>query len=126
MECEHRKEKTRCAACGGGSICPHQILRQSCSICEPGQSWSRYKRSAEGRKIPFLLTEQQFAEITRNVCGYCGVYGEPRGLDRVDNRLSYSVQNCVAACSKCNFAKRFMSKFEFLDWIQRVARYQDA
>lgn len=86
----------------------------------------RYKRNAHKRSIPFLLTDAQFRHLTSQPCHYCGV--DPastlpqfsqaanyphNGVDRKDPSLSYTPENCVPACTRCNMAKGKMGVDEF-------------
>jgi hypothetical protein len=84
----------------------------------------QYRRKAQQRGLAFTLSLDEFEKIIRNPCFYCGEYGESRGLDRVDNRLSYYVQNLVSCCSECNFMKRVMSKHRFINRAIKIARHQ--
>lgn len=74
-----------------------------------------YKRSANKRGHTFGLTKEQFKELTRGNCVYCGV--EPKqivkvktcigsyiynGIDRIDSNKGYILDNCVPCCRKCN------------------------
>lgn len=45
------------------------------------------------------------------------------GIDRVDNTKGYSVENCVAACRRCNVAKADMAPDQFREWASRVAHF---
>jgi hypothetical protein len=42
------------------------------------------------------------------------------GIDRVDNFKGYEIDNCVPCCYICNYAKRDMSKDQFLAWVKRI------
>jgi hypothetical protein len=90
----------------------------------------RYVCNARKRGITLTLTESEFKELTLQECHYCG--DAPReyrhkgrtiqvnGVDRVQNELGYTVENCVPSCSDCNFAKRRMTKARFIDLARRV------
>src|SRR5260370_33511777 len=104
MRCEHDREKSNCAECK-----PEQVFRQ-------------YQRKAKQRGLSFTLTLDQFISILAKPCFYCGETYEIRGLDRVDNRLSYYVENLVAACSECNFMKRVMTKDRFIRRAVKIAK----
>ena len=125
MKCSHGKERTRCRDCGGGSICPHQIVRSTCSICDSTSVYKMYRSKAAERQIPFLLTEQQFTEIVIKPCLYCGEYGSPRRIDRVENSRSYLLGNCVSSCGICNVMKRAYSREFFLDHIRKIMNHQE-
>lgn len=92
-----------------------------------------YKNNASKRNITFDLTVEQFRDLTKLPCFYCRqlpnqlckttkhqeiyVYN---GIDRKDNNLGYTLDNCVPCCKICNRAKRELTLNEFLDWIERL------
>lgn len=94
------------------------------------------KGRANKRRWVFNLTNERIRELTSSNCKYCGC--EPsqiknmgvkqningdyiyNGLDRVDSNLGYIEGNVVPCCKVCNYAKRKMSLFEFVNWINRV------
>lgn len=97
----------------------------------------KYRRGAKKRNLVFDLDKDFFCKITKSNCYYCGV--EPKniqkslsnngdyvynGIDRVDNNLGYIYSNVVPCCSDCNFAKKTMSEFEFLNWVDRVYNFK--
>lgn len=68
---------------------------------------------AISRGHSFALTFVEYLDFVNQVCHYCGrelpwaPYG-PQGssnLDRKDNALGYSKDNCVACCWSCNAVK---------------------
>lgn len=124
-KCEHGKTKSICKDCGGGSICEHDRVRSACSGCEPDQVFRMYAYKANERGLTFRLTLDEFKKLIQQPCHYCGEYGEPRGLDRVDNRLPYLVLNCVPCCSDCNFMKRTMDRHRFVNHAIKIARHAD-
>lgn len=92
-----------------------------------------YKRSAKKRGYNFELTIEQFAEITKKDCYYCGTkpnqiakhyscFGDYiyNGIDRIDNNKGYTIENVVSCCKQCNFAKRDLTTKEFKDWIKNI------
>ena len=95
--------------------------------------YNQYRCGAERRDILFLLNKEEFKNIIERDCFYCGI--EPslftsrkilkgeyfhNGIDRVNSFLNYTVDNCVACCSKCNFMKRSYSLLEFTTHIERI------
>jgi hypothetical protein len=38
-------------------------------------------------------------------CSYCGLSDMRRTLDRIDNSVGHTKQNCVAACIRCNLIR---------------------
>lgn len=95
--------------------------------------YDRYKLGAERRGHDFLLTREDIEELVFQKCYYCGkepylkqsrkqINGNPcmNGIDRVDNSLGYTKENCVTCCKQCNYAKHEMSQEEFLDLIKMI------
>lgn len=95
--------------------------------------YSNYQQHALNRDLEFNLTRHDFARLTSMPCHYCG--SEPsqsfkgrnnngpytyNGIDRSDNSLGYSLENCVPCCKICNYAKRNMKLEEFTSWIDRL------
>ncbi len=112
---------------------------KSCKTCRvkpeqaaTNQVFSIYKRGAKHRKLVFKLTREYFAVEIKKVCHYCGssplnlyrvkkntfVYN---GLDRKDNSVGYTKENCVPCCKHCNRAKRNMSYEDFTSWLTRAS-----
>lgn len=96
--------------------------------------YSRYVRSARAKKRTFLLTKDQFKDLTSRPCHYCGTaptcietkyndaYGEYtyNGLDRVDPKAGYTMENVVPCCRDCNIAKHTMTEERFFSWLKRA------
>jgi hypothetical protein len=87
--------------------------------------------------IEYDITVEQFSNIVRQNCYYCGV--EPRlrsnktvnkyspnfslyanGVDRRNNDIGYTVANCLPCCKDCNTAKASLSAEDFFSLIARV------
>lgn len=80
--------------------------------------YSSYKCSARNKNLPFDLLKEDFKTLTKRNCHFCGdtpsreykhkwssanyVYN---GLDRKDNKLGYSIDNCLPCCSYCSLFK---------------------
>lgn len=102
-----------------------------------------YKRGAISRGHSWDLEDLWFFAMVLGDCFYCGsapsrvrrvgdgkrnVYeSEPvNGVDRLDNRLGYTVENSVTCCQVCNRAKGAMPLEEFEDWISCLTQYRKA
>ena len=94
-----------------------------------------YIKNAANRGYTFNLTEEEFKVLARKDCNYCGnppqpklglLEGEPlfHGVDRVDNTIGYSVNNCVPCCGECNLAKSKLDVTEFLLKVKRIVEWQ--
>lgn len=114
-------------------------LRRKKEIEEKGVATARYKlyqlykRLAKKRNYEFLLTLEQFENITIQSCTYCGIapksifYNRNKtetcnynGVDRINNKEGYTINNSVPCCTDCNWAKKERSFSEFKAWIKRV------
>ena len=42
------------------------------------------------------------------------------GIDRVDNKIGYTLKNCVTCCKYCNNAKKDNDVDEFKEWLEYV------
>lgn len=116
----------------------------------PGESgftrlYRNYKRGAIKRNYEFNLTKNEVRQLTAAPCYYCGIapsqimnnktFGvteegiknseyKYNGIDRMDNQLGYSLNNCVTCCGQCNVAKRSMSSNEFLNLILKIYNHR--
>ena len=92
----------------------------------------RYRRSAKERDLEWNLSRQDFTEITKRPCYYCGV--EPsqvtkgkasqfiyNGIDRLDPNQGYTVANSVPCCGRCNRVKWNLTFAEFVELCRTVA-----
>ena len=92
-----------------------------------------YKFKAKKTGKSFVLTGEQFGRIAASICFYCGqppsnIHKSPHGtgdfvysgIDKIDPRKAYTVNNTVPCCHRCNFAKSNRSQGEFIAWIRRV------
>ena len=94
----------------------------------------RYKNSAKKRKIGFDLIREHFIILISSNCFYCGTKPYQLfkhtnrlnatityiGIDRKDNKIGYSKENCVSCCQRCNRAKDIMTIKKFKEWITSV------
>lgn len=110
-------------------------------------AYRNYKSAAKRRGYGFSLSFDEFKVLMASDCHYCGmppslVYKDDylekassfykaqardflyNGVDRVDNRLGYTSENCVAACGPCNRSKHAMTLENWLKWISRLYEYQ--
>lgn len=99
-----------------------------------------YKKNAQKRNLDFLLSSEEFKRLIFSKCNYCG--NEPKlskfttsqknrrdreiaynGVDRINNDIGYTLDNCVSCCSICNAAKSDMSYEDFINWIKRLVSF---
>lgn len=61
-------------------------------------------KSVDRRKgREFSLTLQDVKEFLSKPCVYCGY--PSTGLDRIDNSIGHTKENCVTCCKECNIAR---------------------
>lgn len=143
------RTKFKCKCICGRQISPKRpgvLLRPEgtgCQSCQakkrPKQSseeklFKEYRNSARGRKFDFDIDLEQFKIMISQNCHYCNSLPSPRknydesfvcnGIDRIDNLLGYSLENCVPCCSMCNIAKNNNSYDSFLSWIDKLVLYR--
>ena len=95
-----------------------------------------YKQQAKRRGLKFDLPKAEAFKLFLQNCHYCDsspsnvsrrrdFNGEFRysGIDRKNNVLGYSTENCVPCCKVCNWMKQKMSPEEFLSHCKRVVAH---
>lgn len=96
-----------------------------------------YKAAATRRNIYFSLSDTEFRLLTSGNCFYCGSAPSQirsknktkgaytyNGVDRKDNSVGYTTDNCVSCCFVCNSGKMAKTEDEFLSWIKRVYEFR--
>lgn len=112
--------------------------KHSCNRLPDGEASFRhvlasYKAGAKGRGLAFSLSEDQFRNLTKMRCAYCGTEPDKTyraknavgsytyiGVDRCDNSAGYTVENSVPCCTVCNRSKRDMTISDFAEWVRKV------
>jgi hypothetical protein len=92
-----------------------------------------YKANAKKRNLSFNLTKDEFRKLTKGNCHYCGdkpkhLYKKQKcngaykgnGVDRLNNKLGYTINNCVSCCYKCNWMKSDLTPKKFLKHIEKI------
>ena len=98
--------------------------------------YRQYKVHAGNRGYEFAIEWDDFINITKSDCYYCGAapknkigrtekkrgngYYVYNGIDRMDNRKGYYLDNVVPCCRVCNRAKDVMGHDEFLNWVKSI------
>jgi len=55
----------------------------------------------------FELSCNEFSEMIQKPCHYCKGTSNIQGVDRINNNIGYTKENCVSACWTCNRMKCF-------------------
>jgi len=98
--------------------------------------YQRYKLEASKRNYSFDLSKDDFSIMLVENCYYCGdtpktehcnrkhknkestfIYN---GIDRKNNSLGYSKDNCVSCCPTCNRMKMAMTEVEFINQMYKI------
>jgi len=84
-----------------------------------------YKRSANDKNLPFEITEEEYSIIVVDNCRYCGGLQDRgfNGIDRIDSRLGYTVENCVSCCKMCNYMKKSLPNNVFIKCVEHILTY---
>jgi hypothetical protein len=83
-----------------------------------------YKRRANNKLIQFDLTDTLFNELIKQDCYLCGLSGDNGiGIDRKDNNIGYTIENCYSCCSYCNYMKKCHNYDDFLLYIKNITMY---
>lgn len=114
-----------CSSCGAEIRSQHNYLARHSGLClscshrksDYSGAYGRLLYNTKTRGIPVYLTLEEFQELCKiSDCHYCKIEirrnlksGEKgyRGylLDRKNNELPYTRENCVPCCWSCNQAK---------------------
>lgn len=121
--------KYPCKRCYDNSM---KIFNESPAI---KKAFLSLKNNAKARNIDVQITEKQFYNIAKNSCAYCGA--EPiektppkewqkttflNGVDRINNAIGYTIENCAPCCEQCNWAKKDLTIQEWNNWIDMLIK----
>jgi len=84
----------------------------------PKYRFFHLKASAKQRGLMVQITLDDYTEITKNPCRYCGETGY--GIDRIDSSLGYLINNCASCCKNCNYMKLNLTNEDFLTHIKKI------
>lgn len=118
---------------GRGKGC-HCSRRRTNATSEYKWRYESYRQAAQKRNLSFLISFDNFMDIVKRNCYYCNAEPEMRpthhkrwdfkfpmsGIDRVNPKIGYELENIVPCCSHCNRAKWDYTAEEFKSWIKRV------
>jgi len=69
------------------------------------EKFNVYRSEANRRKIEWELEKEYAILLFKNDCKYCGINNGLNGIDRIDSRKSYTLDNVITCCSICNKMK---------------------
>jgi len=94
---------------------------------------AQYKLSARRRNLDYAISDDEMDIFFLNDCHYCGAAPARtmttpagsftyNGIDRVDNDRGYVIGNVVTCCADCNYAKRLLSREDFLAHVGHIRK----
>jgi hypothetical protein len=88
--------------------------------------WAAANRSsAKGRGLVHDLSRDELLEFFEKPCFFCGetpAEDKTWGIDRLQNKLGYTYDNCVPCCITCNYAKGTSDLHDFLDRVHIISK----
>jgi hypothetical protein len=81
-----------------------------------------YKNDSFKKNLTFELTRDEFNEIVKSKCYYCGIIQEKgfNGIDKKNCFNGYTVDNCVSCCEICNVMKGSLDSNVFIKRIEHI------
>ena len=83
--------------------------------------WGDFNRQAKRREKTVTLRPRTYMLLVAQPCVYCGT-AEKVGVDRVRNNESYTRENSVPCCGRCNMAKRNACLRDFVLQARAIAK----
>lgn len=121
----------RSKSCG----CTRKRKRLPIGVVAEREFLASYRDGANIRELIFNLPIEVFIQLIYANCYYCDAAPVQRrthkdrhgglicnGIDRLDNNLGYTIDNCVTCCKECNHAKHTQSLDEYIYRSIRIAR----
>jgi hypothetical protein len=134
MQCDCGKEKAvayfnvrhgRQVSCGclrgPAALGGRKQYQPGISNHSPKTLYSIFCREARKRNLVNELSLEQWQNLRRMPCGYCGL--DATGIDRIESSLGYLSSNVTAACERCNKMKGSQSASDWYAQIERVLRH---
>jgi len=81
-----------------------------------------YKTTAKTRNLEFTIREDEFEDMVKSPCYYCGIIQDKgfNGIDRVDSSKFYEQDNCVSCCEMCNMMKSSLCPNVFVHRLEHI------
>lgn len=120
LDCFADNRKT-CRKCRQKYLTKHR--KQHGHKYKDGSRFKQHKRECIRRNLENNLTKEQFAEISKKDCAYCGEkYKNTVGsrLDRINSKKGYTLENVVSCCYRCNTIKMALSQEELYQHIIKM------
>jgi hypothetical protein len=85
-----------------------------------------YEQRATKKNIEFVLTEKEFNVIKSLDCYLCGKVTNKEhsnGIDRIDSKNEYNINNVLPCCADCNYMKNNFDIYDFINKIYEMYMY---
>lgn len=86
-------------------------------------------KNAEERSRVVEMTKEEIMDMTDLPCAYCGketIDGVKRnGIDRMNNSIGYTLENCMSCCEICNFMKQSLDPHTFVERCAQISTGHD-
>lgn len=96
--------------------------------------------SSKARKREYTLNIEDYIKLIYANCTYCGLPPSKllkrykkntyknttyfNGIDRIDNSIGYTKENCVTCCSTCNYMKHVLNVNIFLNHVKYIYEHR--
>jgi len=90
----------------------------------PVGKYKSYKSNAKKRNISFVLSFDEFMTFWKQPCYYCGAHIDYVGIDRLNNNVGYSLENCVPCCATHNYMKMELDEKQFYEEMLKVLTHK--
>ena len=90
------------------------------------QRFSQMMYHAKKRNFATTLTFEEYENLIKLPCYLCGdsvvsAHGG-HGIDRFDNSVGYTLNNCRSCCGVCNIMKGDLSITDFINKIKKILK----
>ncbi len=90
-------------------------------------TYNTYMKRANDKNLDFTLTKDMFITLTSGSCFYCSksnTTSHQNGIDRKNNDMGYTEENCVTCCGECNQMKANLCAADFIQHCKLVSSYK--
>lgn len=119
---------TQCGPCARKYV--GSLVKLPDQMAEWHREYRMLQRNAKLRGYSCELTLDQFISLCKEPCYYCGDAPEIRssgliknGVDRFDNKIGYTKDNCVPCCPTCNTIKLDYPYDFIIGHIEKMLRH---
>ncbi len=110
-----------------------EVLSKPAGVSSQNALYCQYRYGAKKRNLEFSITINDLLKICSKNCYYCGTspnqiinYSGPyvyNGIDRLNNDLGYTLDNCVPCCNTCNKFKSDLKVQDFYEHVKKIHAY---